>query len=57
MHIDDSHFRGKNVIVIDDITTTGKTADAFIDRMVSAGANVRMAFFLAKTKYFKRYND
>ena len=57
MHIDDSHFRGKNVIVIDDITTTGKTADTFIDRMVSAGANVRMAFFLAKTKYFKRYND
>ena len=57
MHIDESHFRGKNVIVIDDITTTGKTADAFIDRMVSAGANVKMAFFLAKTKYFKSYND
>jgi len=56
MHIDDCHFRGKDVIVIDDITT-GKTATAFIDRMVSAGANVRMAFFLAKTKYFKRYND
>jgi hypothetical protein len=37
--------------------TTGKTTTAFIDRMISAGANVKMAFFLAKTKYFKRYND
>ena len=41
----------------DDIVTTGKTATAFIDRMISAGANVKMAFFLAKTKYFKRYNN
>ena len=56
-NFDGSQLKGKNIIVIDDIITTGKTATAFIDRMVSAGANVKMAFFLAKTKYFKRYND
>ena len=56
IHVD-SQLKGKNIIVIDDIVTTGKTATAFIDRMISAGANVKMAFFLAKTKYFKRYND
>ena len=56
IHVD-SQLKGKNIIVIDDIITTGKTATAFIDRMVSAGANVKMAFFLAKTKYFKRHND
>ena len=56
IHVD-NQLKGKNVIVIDDIVTTGKTATAFIDRMISAGANVKMAFFLAKTKYFKRYND
>jgi adenine/guanine phosphoribosyltransferase-like PRPP-binding protein len=52
-HIDEDFFRGKDVLVIDDITTTGKTANAFIERMEAAGANVRMAMFLAKTRNFK----
>jgi adenine/guanine phosphoribosyltransferase-like PRPP-binding protein len=42
--------------VVDDITTTGRTANAFIERMESAGAHVRMAMFLAKTRNFKRHN-
>ena len=45
-------FAGEHVLLVDDIVTTCKTADSFIDRMVSAGANVRMALFLAKTKRF-----
>ena len=52
IHVNEDFFRGKDVIVVDDIVTTCKTADSFIDRMVSAGANVRMALFLAKTKRF-----
>ena len=39
--------------VAGDIATTGKTANAFIERMESAGAHVRMALFLAKTKNYK----
>ncbi len=55
-HIDEDFFRGKSVMVVDDITTTGKTANAFIERMESVGAHVRMAMFLAKTHNFKRHN-
>lgn len=44
---------GKRVIVIDDICTTGTTADYFIDSLKSAGANVCMALFLAKTKSYR----
>ena len=54
IHVDENFFRGRNVIVFDDIVTTCRTANAFIDRLISAGANVRMALFLAKTKQFKR---
>lgn len=54
IHVDGDFFRGRKVIVIDDIVTTCMTANAFIDRMVSAGADVRMALFIAKTRQFKR---
>lgn len=47
------NLKGKKVMVFDDITTTSKTADAFIDYLTALGAEVRMAFFLAKTKNYK----
>ena len=52
LEIDESKLAGKNVVVIDDITTSCKTANAFIERLQRAGANVRMALFLAKTKSY-----
>ena len=54
IHIIEDAVKGRKVIVIDDIITTGKTASAFIDKLQTAGANVRGAFFLAKTKSFRK---
>lgn len=50
VHIDPSWFRGRKVLVIDDICTTGRSSQAFIGAMEAAGATVTMAMFLAKTK-------
>ena len=54
IHINDNELRGKKVLVVDDIVTTGKTANAFIEQMQAAGADVRMTLFLAKTKNYRR---
>ena len=55
--IDADKIAGRNVVLFDDITTSCKTADAFIKRIQQAGANVRLAIFLARTKSYKRmYN-
>lgn len=54
VHIDKSYFRGKKVIVVDDICTTGQTSQAFIEALQDAGAKVRFAIFLAKTLRLKR---
>ncbi|MBR6975038.1 MAG: phosphoribosyltransferase [Bacteroidaceae bacterium] len=43
---------GKRVIVIDDICTTCRTANAFIAKLQRAGANIQMALFLGKTISF-----
>lgn len=47
--VDHDFLRGKKVVVIDDICTTCTTANAFITYLQSAGADVCMALFLAKT--------
>ena len=52
VHIDADFFRGKKVLVIDDVYTTGQSSTAFIGAMQAAGASVVMAMFLAKTKLF-----
>jgi len=52
VHIDDDFFRGKKVLVIDDIYTTGQSSSAFIGLVQAAGADVQMALFLGRTKQF-----
>lgn len=54
VRIDTDYFNGKRVLLIDDICTTCSTANAFIERMKAAGADVRMTLFLAKTKTYRR---
>ena len=54
VHIDADYFRGKRVLVIDDIYTTGQSSQAFIGALQAAGATVVMAAFLAKTKHSRR---
>lgn len=52
VHIDADWFRGRKVLVIDDIYTTGRSSQAFIGAIEAAGATVVMSMFLAKTKRF-----
>ena len=52
VHIDAEYFRGRKVLVIDDIYTTGQSSAAFIAAMEAAGATVTMAMYLAKTRWF-----
>ena len=54
VHIDAEYFRGKRVLVIDDIYTTGRSSDAFIGALEATGTHVRMAMFLAKTRCFRK---
>lgn len=54
VQIDSDYFQGKRVLLIDDICTTCQTANAFIEQMQAAGADVRMTLFLAKTKNYRR---
>lgn len=49
---DADFFRGKRVLVIDDIYTTGRSSDAFIAAVERTGATVTGAMFLAKTRCF-----
>ena len=53
LNIDAEFFRGKNVLVIDDIYTSGRSSEAFIEALKNVGAEVRMAMFLAKTRVFR----
>lgn len=48
-----SSLRGRKVLLIDDIYTTGSTSNAFIARLQEAGAVVCGAVFLGKTKQYR----
>jgi len=54
VHIDNDYFRGKRVLVIDDIYTTGQSSATFISAMQAAGADVLMALFLGRTRLFRK---
>ena len=54
VRIDAEWFRGRKVLVIDDIYTTGHSSDAFIAAIEASGATVTMAVFLARTKGYKK---
>ena len=57
VQIDTDYFNGKRVLLIDDICTTCATANAFIEQMRAAGADVWMTLFLAKTKNYHRTSN
>lgn len=57
LNIDADFFRGKRVLVIDDIYTTGHSSDAFISAIENVGAKVSMAVFLAKTRRFGHHRE
>lgn len=46
---DPDFFEGKNVILFDDLITTGATANEFAEELEAVGANVLGAMFLART--------
>ena len=50
VQIDGDFFKGKKVVVIDDIISSGATADKFAKMLEDAGAEVKGGIFFAKTK-------
>lgn len=46
-------FNNKDVLLVDDICTTGKTYKSFAEELEREGARIRMVLFLAKTKQYK----
>lgn len=56
IEINGQQLRRKKVVIIDDIVTTGHTADTFAQMIQGVGADVRMTLFLAKTKSYNRDN-
>ena len=49
--IDDGYFRGRNVLLFDDVTTTGRSLERFDRIMRGRGATVIGGLCIAKTKH------
>ena len=47
--LDFEWFKGRKVIIFDDIYTSGETANRFADELRQSGANIIGGLFLAKT--------
>lgn len=50
---DPDFFAGKNVILFDDLITTGTTAEEFAEELAAVDANVIGGLFLARTKLIR----
>ena len=48
---DAEYFNGKNVLVMDDVVTTGTSYALFANQLETFGANVLGGFFLGRTSY------
>ena len=48
---DTEYFNGKNVLVMDDVVTTGTSYALFANQLETFGANVMGGFFLGRTSY------
>lgn len=52
---DPDFFAGKNVILFDDLITTGATAEEFAAELAAVDANVIGGLFLARTKLMNNH--
>ena len=52
--IDTDFFQGKRILIIDDISTTGRTSDECCEKMEQADAQDRATLFCSQTKQFKK---
>ena len=50
VQLDAAFFKGRQVVVVDDIVSSGKTADEFAQRLTEVGAVVKGGVFFARTK-------
>ena len=50
VQLDGDFFKGKKVVIVDDIVSSGRTADDFAKMLEEAGAEVKGGIFFAKTK-------
>lgn len=50
VQVDGDFFNGKKVVIVDDIVSSGRTADDFANLLEQAGAEVKGGIFFAKTK-------
>lgn len=50
VNIDDDFFKGKKVVIVDDVISSGRTADNFAQQMEEVGAIVKGGIFFARTK-------
>ena len=50
VQVNGEFFKGKKVVIVDDIISSGRTADDFAKMLEEAGAEVKGGIFFAKTK-------